>query len=150
MNIKLNLRQIHLDEFLKVAVDDTVKFIYVEWLQHPVSPDFRRQFKMLADLTLANKSKFWLSDARAIHYIEFADQNWLLREMAPMLKKSDLVKFARLTTEENLAQLDVIRVYNLVEKLTELGINTKLELFTNKEAALEWLFEEVSDSPESV
>ena len=58
-----------------------------------------------------------------------------------MLKESNLVKFARLTTKENLVQLDVVRVMNQVEQLTELGINTKLELFTNKEAALDWLFD---------
>ncbi|MGV3586985.1 MAG: hypothetical protein ACO1OF_08300 [Adhaeribacter sp.] len=139
---RLKLEQIYLDEFLQVTVDNTANFIYVEWFRHPNSQDFRRLFKMLGDLTLANKSKFWLSDARAIHYIEFADQNWVIREMVPLLQQSNLAKFARLTTEESLAQLDIIRVYNMVEQLTELGINTKLELFTSKEAAMEWLFEE--------
>ena len=143
MNIKLQLQPIYLDDYLQVALDKNLTFIFIKWTQHPGSSDFRRLFQKLAELTIQNKCKYWLSDARAIHFIEFADQNWLLREMAPMLKKSNLVKFARLTTAENLAQLDVVRVMNQVEQLTGLGIGTKLDLFTNMEAALDWLFEDV-------
>lgn len=149
MSIQLQLEQIYHDDYLKVEVDDKVKFIYVEWFKHPDSPDFRRLFYLLADITLATKSKFWLSDAKAIHYIAFADQNWLLREMLPMLQKSDLLKFARLTTEESLLQLDVVRVYSMVEQLTQFGIKTKLELFTNKVTALNWLFDDIQPHQES-
>ena len=143
MKIKLHLQKIYQDDYVRVELDETFRFIYVEWFQHPDSDTFRHIFQKLADLTIENKCQFWLSDARAIHYIEFADQNWLLQQMAPLLKTSNLKKFARLTTEESLALLDVVRVYNMVEQLTELGITTKLELFTTKEAALNWLMKDV-------
>ncbi len=149
MHIQLQLKQIYQNDYLKVEVDEKIKFIYVEWFKHPDSPDFRRLFQQLAEMTLAAKSKFWLSDARAIHYLEFADQNWLLREMLPMLLKSDLLKFARLTTEVSLLQLDVVRVYTMVEQLTQLGIKTKLELFIDKVVALNWLFDDIPNVQES-
>jgi hypothetical protein len=140
MKININLQAVYQDDYLKVGIDQTVKFIFVEWFRHPSSQDFRSIFQKLADITIETRSEYWLSDARAIHYLEFADQNWLLREMAPLLKKSYLKKFARLTTKESLLLLDVIRVYDMVNQWTELGIETKLEMFTNKEDAINWLF----------
>jgi hypothetical protein len=63
---------------------------------------------------LMPKSEYWLSGMRAIRYIEFADQNWLLSEIVPMLKKSLLVKFARLTTAESLVLMAAARVMDMV------------------------------------
>jgi hypothetical protein len=98
----------------------------------------REGFRRLAGIVLESESRYWLSDARAIHYLEFADQNWLLREMAPVLRKSRLVRFARLTTPEGML-MDVARLYGMVGELTGPGITPRLEMFTDREAALEWL-----------
>ena len=145
MNSKLDLhlRQIYLDEYLKIAVDDKLRFILVEWLRHVTGEKFREHFRKAANFATALKSEYWLSDARAIHYLEFADQNWLIREMAPLLQKTKLVKFARLTTIESLSLLDATQVYGKLEKLTHLKIKTALELFTDKDVALDWLFSDV-------
>ena len=140
MNININLRPVYQDDYLKAEIDPRVKFIFVDWFRHPGSQDFRNIFQKLADITIETRSEYWLSDARAIHYLEFADQNWLLREMAPLLKKSSLKKFARLTTKESLLLLDVVRVYDMLNQLKDLEIETKLEMFTNKEDAMNWLF----------
>ncbi|MHC2990665.1 hypothetical protein OB13_03355 [Pontibacter sp. HJ8] len=139
MEIKLHLQAVFQNDYVKVEIDSAHGLIYVEWLQHPDSQALREGFLKLADIVLASKSKYWLSDAKAIHYLEFADQNWLISEMAPVLKKSQLVKFARLTTQEGMLMMDVARLYEMVGKLTALGITTQLEMFTSKEAALEWL-----------
>jgi len=143
MEHDLHLQPVFQNEYFKAEVDKERQLIYVEWFRHPDSQALREGFRKLAEIVLDNKSKFWLSDAQAIHYLEFADQNWLLNEMAPVLKKSQLVKFARLTTQEGMLMMDVARIYTMVEKLTALGISTKLEMFTSKEAALEWLFSDI-------
>lgn len=139
MESKLKLQPVFQNEYIKVSEDRVQRLIYVEWLQHPDSQALRDGFRRLADIVLESKSKYWLSDAKAIHYLEFADQNWLLNEMAPVLKQSQLVKFARLTTQEGMLMMDAARLYEMVGKLTALGITTQLEMFTSKEAALEWL-----------
>ena len=138
----LHLLTVYQDDYVKVETDNAARFLYAEWFLHPDSKTLWRNFKMLAELAVETKSLYWLSDARAIQYIEFADQNWLLNEIVPMLKISHLLKFARLTTTESLMLLDVTRVIDLVGKLTDLGVKTKLEQFTSKEAALAWLFAE--------
>ena len=143
MEIDLNLQPAFRNEYLKAEVDQEHRLIYVEWLRHPDSQALREGFRKLAGIVLESGSRYWLSDARAIRYLEFADQNWLLSEMAPVLKKSRLVKFARLTTPEGMLMMDVTRLYDMVGKMTELGITTKLEMFTSKEAALEWLFSDI-------
>lgn len=140
MSKSLHQLNVYQDEYVKVEVDEAARFIYVEWLLHPDSHNFRRIFQKLADITLQTRSAYWLSDARAIRYIEFADQNWLLSDIAPRLKESQLVKFARLSTPESLALLDVVRIYDMVVKLVGIDLKDKMEVFTDKEAALHWLF----------
>lgn len=140
MSKSLHQLNVYQDEYVKVEVDEAARFIYVEWLLHPDSHNFRRIFQKLADITLQTRSAYWLSDARAIRYIEFADQNWLLSDIVPRLKESQLVKFARLSTPESLALLDVVRIYDMVVKLVGIDLKDKMEVFTDKEAALHWLF----------
>ena len=143
MNKSLHLLNVYQDDYVKAEVDEAASFIYVEWFRHPDSQNFRRIFQKLTDITLETRSAYWLSDARAIRYIEFADQNWLLSEIVPKLKESQLVKFARLSTPESLALLDVVRIYDMVVKLVDVDLKDKMEVFTDKEAALEWLFADV-------
>ena len=140
MELDLHLQTAFQNEYFKAEVDKEHQLIYVEWFRHPDSRALREAFLKIADIVQESKSMYWLSDAQAIHYLEFADQNWMLSNMTPVLKKSQLVKFARLTTPEGMLMMDVARLYNMVEKLTALGITTKLEMFTSREAALEWLF----------
>ena len=142
--ISFQLQTVYQDEYLTVQVDDKLKFIFLVWLRHPNGPEFRRLFQKAADITIEREIKYWLSDARAIHCLEFADQNWLVREMAPLLKKTSLLKFARLTTPESLMLLDATQVYEKVGKIKDLGSKVELELFTDKEVALTWLFSDVN------
>jgi hypothetical protein len=113
MGINLSLRTVFQNDYFKAEVDEKHELIYVEWFRHPDSQILRQGFLKIAEIVLDNQSKYWLSDARAIHYLELADQNWLLSEMAPVLKKSQLVKFARLTTQEGMLMMDVARLYSI-------------------------------------
>ncbi|MBC5991998.1 hypothetical protein [Pontibacter cellulosilyticus] len=135
------LQTVYEDEYLKVEIDEKQSFIYVEWYKHPSSDKFRQLFQKLAAITIDNKIEYWLSDARAIHYLEFSDQNWLLQTVAPLLKKSTLKKFARVTTKEGLALMDATRIYSGIEQQRDFEVKTKFELFISKEAALDWLYD---------
>lgn len=132
----------YLDEYVKIETDDNLKYIYVEWLKHPTSEAFRRGFYKAAELTIDAGYLYWLSDSRTVHYIEFADQNWMLDQIMPLLPKAKLLKFARITTLESIALMDLSRIFNSLDDLTTSGISTTLEVFTNKEDALDWLFPE--------
>ena len=135
------LQTVYKDDYVKAEIDESQSFIYVEWYKHPNSEKFRQLFQKLAEITIENKIEYWLSDARAIHYLEFSDQNWLLQYIIPLFKNVSLKKFARITTKEGIALMDASRIYSGIEQQTEFEVKTKFELFISKEAALDWLYE---------
>lgn len=136
----LQLQTVLDNHYVKASIDEKHKFIFVEWLKHPDTLEFRKLFQKLTDLTIAHKMEYWLSDARAIHYLEFSDQNWLLQHIAPFLKISKLKKFARITTKEGYSLMDVIRIYEGIEQKVDFEVKTEFEMFLTQETALNWLF----------
>jgi hypothetical protein len=130
---------IYQDDYIRVELDIHAKYIYTEWLQHPSSDDFRKSFEKATELTITHGCHYWMSDSRAIHYLEFADQNWMLGHILPQLPKSSLQKFARITTFECLSLMDISRILATLEEVQGSELKTKLQLFTSKEDALNWL-----------
>ncbi|MFD2245247.1 hypothetical protein [Pontibacter ruber] len=129
------------DEILHIELNKELSCIYLKWHSHPSSQDFRHLYKQAADLAHEHKCRYWLSDARALHFLEFADQNWLLRELVPRLITSPLLKYARITTQESLAMFDVQRICDSIEAAPELaGIKTQIQVFLDPETAIDWLF----------
>jgi hypothetical protein len=142
MHIDLQLQLKHQDEFIRVEVDEQCKYIYVEWLKAPDTENFRESFQLAGTISLAHKCEYWLSDARQIPYLDFANQNWVLRAMKPLLMISSLKKFARLSSKESIGLMDVHRIYNTISETEGNNLFVQLESFSNKEAALDWLFSE--------
>ncbi|WP_205504371.1 hypothetical protein [Rufibacter psychrotolerans] len=140
MHIDLQVKLVYQDDYLKVEVDENVKFIYLEWFSPPATPQFREAFQAAARLALDLKIEYWLSDARVIPYLDFAEQNWVLREMTPLLMASPLRKYARLSTKESIGLLDFHRIYSALSSSPDLEARTQFEAFTDKDSALEWLF----------
>ncbi|MEJ8757237.1 hypothetical protein WG947_09540 [Pontibacter sp. H259] len=138
--VTLQPEVVYQDSYVRIEADSKAKYIFVDWLQHPDSASFRHCFSKAVSFTVDMQCEYWLSDARAIHYLEFADQNWLLEEILPILPNSKLKKFARISTVESIALMDVARIYSSMDKLSALTIKTQTEVFINKEDALEWLF----------
>ncbi|MER2997566.1 hypothetical protein [Pontibacter populi] len=132
---------VYQDNYINIQLNDQLKFVYVEWLQHPPSEVFRQNFMKAVETCIDKKCEYWLSDSRAIHYLEFADQNWILELVYPLLPKANLLKFARVNTLESIALMDGARVCNTIEQLPEFKLKTQLEVFSSKEAALNWLFD---------
>ncbi|GAB3200017.1 hypothetical protein ABID22_003042 [Pontibacter aydingkolensis] len=136
------LQTVYQNEYVRADISEQQHFIYVKWAKHPSSDVFRSLFMELVNLTIEYKTSYWLSDARAIHYLEFSDQNWLIQYMAPYLGSTSVKKFARLSTKESIALMDVSRIYTSIEQLKNIQVTTQFEVFLSEEAALEWLFEE--------
>jgi hypothetical protein len=140
--MSFDFEKVYEDEFISIEVDDNKRFIQVVWLKHPDSDAFRRGFIKGAEITLARNCRFWLSDSRAIHYLEFAEQNWILDFMAPMLGDSCLSKFARVNSQESLALLDIDRILYRLESSPHVRCDLEVAVFMHKQEALNWLFPE--------
>ncbi|AKQ45107.1 hypothetical protein TH63_04795 [Rufibacter radiotolerans] len=146
MRIDLNPVLVYSDEYIKVEIDEHVGYLYLEWLQKPNKEAFRRLFHYTVNLALEKGCSYWLSDARQIPYLDFGDQNWILREMAPLFLSSSIKKYARLTTKQGVGMLDIHRISSNLPGDAE----AQLENFTNKDAALDWLFSDFFVNSSSV
>jgi hypothetical protein len=138
--MNFDFEKMYQDEFVLIEVDDSLKFLQIVWLQHPDSDTYRRAFSFATETFLSRKYRFWLSDSRKVHYLEFADQNWMLRDMVPLLGNSCLSKFARINSEEGLSLLDVDRVLSNLDQSADIKINVQVAVFLDKQQALNWLF----------
>jgi hypothetical protein len=127
--------KVYENEFISIEIDNNLDFIQVVWLQHPDSDTFRQCYAQATELALIRNCRFWLSDARAVHYLEFADQNWFLHFMVPLLRSSRLLKYARINSEESLSMLDTDRILQQLD-LTK----GRVGIFLERAAALDWLF----------
>ncbi|WP_299824765.1 hypothetical protein [uncultured Pontibacter sp.] len=143
-SIHLNLQVIYLCEYMQVELDETTRFIYITWLKHTSSEKFREMYQVIAEITIEHKAEYCLSDARAIHYIEFADQNWIIQHMAPLLNTTSVKQFARLTNKESLTLMDAARVFTALENLPHVQSRTQFNVFTSKADAYTWLFPEIA------
>ncbi len=139
-NLFHQLQIVYQDDNIRVGLDKSLSFIYIEWLKHATSTEFRALFQKVADIAIENKVKFWLSDARLTHYLEFSDQNWLIQQILPLISQSSLEKFARVSTKEGFAMMDISRVYASIEKLYGLNSKPEFDFFFSIDAALAWLF----------
>jgi hypothetical protein len=135
-----DFEKIYTDEVVLIEVDNSLEFIHVVWKQHPDSDAYRRAFARAAAVFLNRNCRFWLSDSRKVHYLEFADQNWMLRDMVPLLGNSRLTKFARINSEEGLSLLDVDRILNGLEQSPDINITVEVAVFVDRQQALNWLF----------
>ncbi|GAB2533570.1 hypothetical protein [Rufibacter soli] len=143
MRIDLNPEVVHLDAHIKIEIDKEVGYFYLEWLQPPDGETFRRMFHFAVKIAVDKGCTYWLSDARSIPYLDFANQNWILRDIVPLILSSPLKKYARLTTKQSIGMLDIHRISSNLPEEAE----TQLENFTNKDAALNWLFSDFFASP---
>lgn len=141
-NLKLDPKTIYQDQNLIVKIDEEHKFMYAEWLQHISGQDYRAQFEKLKELSEVYKIEYWLNNARMVHYVNFSDQNWLLQIMVPFIKTTTVKKYARLTSQEGLAMMDISRVIDVIDQIPDFKSKTQFESFISMDAALNWLFVE--------
>jgi hypothetical protein len=126
------------NEVVHIQLYAQASLLFAQWLRHPSSPEFRQHFRKIADLILEHNCRYWLSDSRAIHFLDYGDQNWFLREMQ-RLSSSSLLKIARLMTYESLTMLDTQRI---IDRLEADSYPVQVKFFLDKESALDWLFPE--------
>jgi hypothetical protein len=137
----LHPQRIFTNEYIHIELDKNLGYIATEWLQHPSSEEFRRYMMLGATLIKEHRCQYCLSDARKVFYIEAADQSWLVREIIPLVVSSAR-KVARIMTKDGLAMMDMQSVLGKVSEEKTLASKIEIEVFLDKESALEWLFKE--------
>ncbi|MCX2740290.1 hypothetical protein [Pontibacter anaerobius] len=93
--------------------------------------------KAIKKLIFENNFKLWLADSRLLAHVTFEDQQWIMKEVIPLLLKSQLQKVARVV---NADVFSYITFENMMSKAHEnYNVEGHMEQFTSIDAALSWL-----------
>lgn len=108
------------------------------WLRQPTSPEFRKYITLITEYALAQHITTALFDVRQRAYMEFADQNWSLTEVFPLLEGKPR-KLAYLTKLEGLDLMDTLRLQESLDTAAPRKKGLLIEHFLEQEQAMEWL-----------
>jgi hypothetical protein len=136
------------DEFLRIDLDAGLGLVKAVWLQHPDSETYRKGFSRSAEVVLRHNCQYWLSDSRQIHYLEIADQNWIVSQIAPLMGNSCLNKFARVNSVEGLYLQDLDRVMQQLETSPHVKSELEVAVFLDMEQSINWLFSSHTQAPQ--
>ncbi|MFD2999405.1 hypothetical protein ACFS7Z_03450 [Pontibacter toksunensis] len=124
-------------DYLFISLKEEEKLLHMKWLRNVVSEEYRAGIKVVKEIILHHKVELWLIDSRLIDSILFADQQWIKREIAPLIKLSNLQRIARVLTDDI---FNYISFENMIEEVKEEhDISLDLAQFSSLEAAFDWL-----------
>lgn len=129
-----------INDCLEIRQSEPVNIVSVRWLRHPSSTEFRENNYLLADLLLESECPRLLNDARAVHYLELADQHWLMEQMIPLLYATSLEMNACVVSQLSMELMDTNRLvkhFSCYPSPPERVIETRL--FLDVLPAREWL-----------
>jgi hypothetical protein len=127
-------------DFVTIENNQELSYIQITWLKQPDSALFRQETKMLADFALRHNYKFALIDVRRRDYLDKSDQNWLVREIFPLLKGRN-IRLAYLVSPVGLEIMDTFHIHDRVLNNPELKRHIEIDIFLDKEDALKWLLQ---------
>lgn len=125
------------NDYLFISLNKEELLLHTKWLRSVTSEEYRAGIHAMKEVILENKVELWIIDSRLLGNILFADQQWIKREIAPLIKFSNLQKIARVLTED---VFNYISFENMMQRAREeYDIVIELEQFSSLEAALDWL-----------
>ena len=137
----MELTTIFSKKYVLVEANIQDKYIQITWLAQPKSEDFRETKKGALDFVLKHDLTRWLCDMREMVYLEIADQNWLVREIFSSLNPKHTHVLAYLVSTAGLESMTSFRIHELVTNDPKLDKQLSVEIFFQKQMALQWLFE---------
>ena len=126
-----------IQDYLTITFQEEERLLQAAWLRSVSSGEYRKGVVLLKDMVVEKQAAFLLADSRRLSSVTFADQQWIIRDIAPALVASGLQKFARVLTED---VFNYITFENLLQRITEdhrMGV--EVAQFTSVKAALDWL-----------
>lgn len=124
-------------DYLFTSLKEEEKLLHMKWLRNVTSEEYRAGINVVKEMILHHRVERWLIDSRLIDSILFADQQWIKREIAPLIKFSSLQKIARVLTEDI---FNYISFENMIQQvIEEHDLQLDLAQFSSLEAAFDWL-----------
>lgn len=127
-----------LPEYLSIRLLNQDTLLHSTWLRSVNSTEYRNSLSLIKKLIIEKDIRLWLTDSRQLSHVTFEDQQWIMKEILPLLLKSRLEKVARVVKSD---VFSYITFENLMRKAQEsYSIEGHMEQFTSVDAALAWLY----------
>ncbi|WP_207436181.1 hypothetical protein [Sabulibacter ruber] len=119
--------------YTNVYVDNTLRVVHVEYEGFVPSSVYRKTILWVLELIKTSNLEACVYDIRKLKSLQPQDQDWLIDEILPMLKKTPMRKLAVLESKSELGQL------NLSQLVYYTPFSFELQYFEDAESALEWI-----------
>ncbi|WP_347156772.1 hypothetical protein [Pontibacter chitinilyticus] len=124
-------------DYIRLEVNKEKHLLYSLWLRETTSEELRQGVLQFLKVIQEAEIWYWVLDARVLRSPSFTDQQWILKEVSPVLIHSSLLKLARIGNND---VFNYITYENIAEKTHE-QFKAKAEFaqFTSYEAAMDWI-----------
>lgn len=148
----VSIRNISVSEVIQadvaeLQISEQSNLALIKWLRHPSSEEFKHHSLLLVELLLEYECRYLLSNAQAIHYLEFGDQNWIIQKWIPLVHATALERQAIVVSQLSHELMDADRILeeNTRQASTpETTITIQTRLFLDAFFAQAWLLDEAS------
>ncbi|MFD3001370.1 hypothetical protein ACFS7Z_13430 [Pontibacter toksunensis] len=133
------LVQVYSDENGKIECDREHRLVQLYWSTHCNGQPLRSL--LLEALRHATSSQLtaWLCDMRKLHYMEMADQNWLINELFPSFSRRHRHRVAFVVNINNYELMSSIQTKSIVLHTPALARVIAMDVFLAKGEARHWL-----------
>jgi len=124
-------------DYIQISVNTEKHLMHSRWLRDTSSAELRSGVLRFLQVIQQEDIWYWILDARLLRSPSVADQQWILKEVAPVLIASNLRKLARIGNSDVFTYM---AYENIVEKTHEqFLVKTAFAQFTTYEAAQNWI-----------
>ncbi len=141
--VTVSLECLYASEAVQIDLDKVNSLIQLTFRQQPESEQFRNGYRLAIDAALAKEVKYWLTDATRIKAMLPENQNWLVQQMAPLLKTFSIRKFAIVMAPECFVMTNPNKVYEKPVQADAAPSSGSIKVHFDKDSALQWLFSEM-------
>lgn len=130
---------IYQDSWIRIQEKPDWQFWQVTWLKHPRSSEFRKQLENQIKILAGKKITKILCDITQIHYLELADQRYLIEEALPQYIMGEKVQIAYLVNEATYELVYMNRIAEKIKNHPQLQEFLQVEFFSYQQEAIAWL-----------
>jgi hypothetical protein len=122
--------------FLTIEWDGSIEAVIMNWTDFAEGEEYREGLNKGLEVIEQHGAENWLADLREMGAVSQEDQEWTRNEWHPRAFETSLTNMAIIQPESVVAEMSVD---DLVQ---EIGEETTIQIFDNKEDAKSWLDEQ--------
>jgi len=114
--------------------------VQIHWSVHCSGQPLRDLLSEALRHASSHRLTAWACDMRKLHYMEMADQNWLLRELFPSFSAECHHRVAFVVNINYYELMSGVQTQNMVGNNMSLAALIDMDFFLTNDEAVHWLF----------